>query len=92
MDIGYERLDCENSPSNATENAEVLKENGIKKFTFSSTWSEAVEDACKFKSAGYRIEGVTKTLKQHLYFLKNKKAILITKKKSSRREIGVNFL
>ncbi len=68
MDIGYEHLDCENSPSNVTEYAEVLKENGIKKFTFSSTWSEAVEEAWKFKSAGYRIEGVTKTLKTAFVF------------------------
>ncbi len=68
MDMGYKYLDCENPSRDATEYAKVLKDNGIKKFTFSSTWSGAVEDAWKFQSAGYRIEGVTKAPKTAFVF------------------------
>ena len=58
-DSGYALLNCENSPSVASEYAAVLRENGIEKFTFSSTWSGAVKDVWEFRLAGYELDGMT---------------------------------
>lgn len=59
IESGYELLNCEDTVSSAFDYATVLKENGIEKFAFSSTWSGSVNDAWEFQKAGYIVEGMT---------------------------------
>lgn len=42
-----------------------MKENGIEHFTFSSTWSSAVETAWLFQKAGCRLEGLVEINSRH---------------------------
>lgn len=37
----------------------ILRDNGIKKFTFSSTWTSAIKTAWLFKQNGCTLEGLT---------------------------------
>ena len=46
-----------------------MKENGIEHFTFSSTWSSAVETAWLFQKAGCRLEGLIEINSQHKAFM-----------------------
>ncbi len=46
-----------------------MKENGIEHFTFSSTWSSAVETAWLFQKAGCRLEGLIEINSQHKDFM-----------------------
>ena len=36
----------------------IMKENGIKHFTYSSTWTNAIKDAWDFEQAGAKLEGL----------------------------------
>lgn len=68
MDSGYEYLDCDCPSNSALEYAKALKENGVEKFTYSSTWSGAINDAWEFQQAGYKLEGMTNTPKTAFVF------------------------
>lgn len=46
-----------------------MKENGIFRFTFSSTWSSAVETAWLFQKAGCTLEGLVEINSQHKAFM-----------------------
>ena len=41
------------------EVAECLKENGVKRFTFSSNWSGAIKEVWELQKAGYKMVGMT---------------------------------
>ena len=43
----------------ASEIAECLKENGVKRFTFSSNWNGAVKEVWELQKAGYKMVGMT---------------------------------
>ena len=46
-----------------------LRENGIERFTFSSTWSSAVETAWLFQKAGCTLSGLIEINSQHKAFM-----------------------
>lgn len=72
IESGYEYLNCEDTVRSAFDYATVLKENGIEKFTFSSTWSGSVNDAWEFQKAGYIVEGMTNIPKTAFVFILRK--------------------
>lgn len=47
---------------NVEEFSECLKKNGITKFTFSSGWSGAIENAMELQKSGWRMTGLTEVL------------------------------
>lgn len=49
-----------------------LRECGIEKFTFSSTWSSSVETAWLFTQNGCRLEGLIEINSQHKAFMSDK--------------------
>ncbi len=53
-----------------------LKENGIEKFTFSSTWSSAVETAWLFKKNGCRLEDLVEISGREHPFKENERETL----------------
>jgi hypothetical protein len=50
---------------------EAMRANGIERFTFSSTWSSAVETAWLFQKEGCTLEGLIEINSQHQAFLSN---------------------
>lgn len=48
---------------------QVLRDNGIEKFTFSSGWSSAVETAWLFVQNGCKVEGMAEINSQHKVFM-----------------------
>jgi hypothetical protein len=54
---------------NEAELVETLRKVGITHFTFSSTWSGAVESAWEFQKAGCTLEGLVEINSQHRDYL-----------------------
>lgn len=50
----------------AAELAHAMKENGVKTFTYSSSWSSAVNTALIFKEMGYRVTDVVEINSGHV--------------------------
>ena len=49
-----------------------MREHGIEKFTFSSSWSSAVETAWLFQKAGCKLEGLVEINSQHKAIMSDK--------------------
>ena len=60
MNRGNVVPDIDHSPYNATpaEVVAIFRENGIKRFTMSSTWTDATKTAWAFVEAGCRLDGM----------------------------------
>lgn len=57
----YLDFDGTYTPERIRDYVKILKENGIKHFTYSSTWTNALQDAWEFESAGAHLEKMTMT-------------------------------
>lgn len=57
-DKGNEYIDIDSTKRDAMEQLAWMKECGVSKFTFSSTWSSAVEAAWAFCENGCSLEGM----------------------------------
>lgn len=70
-DCGNEYLDLNDTISDGTVEGLVacMKEYGIEAFTFSSTWSSAVETAWLFQKAGCTLAGLIEINSQHKAFM-----------------------
>ena len=56
---GNALIDISEPATDAADLIDLLRENGIEAFTFSSTWSSAVETAWAFQQNGCRLDGMT---------------------------------
>ncbi len=70
-DCGNEYLDINDMVSDETVKSLItcMKEHGIEAFTFSSTWSSAVETAWLFQKAGCTLAGLIEINSQHKAFM-----------------------
>ena len=70
-DCGNEYLDLNDIISDDEVEGLVacMKEYGIETFTFSSTWSHAVETAWRFQKAGCTLAGIVEINSQHKAFM-----------------------
>ena len=74
-DNGNEELNFKEYIKKPDATIACLKKNGIKKFTFSSGWSDAIEDAWELQQAGCKIIGMTEVNGRY-DFLKGKHEII----------------
>lgn len=69
-DSGNEILNIRNfiSENQVDEFISVLKDNGIKEFTFSASSTGALENAWKFQEAGYKLQGIVEINSEYKKF------------------------
>lgn len=75
MDDGNEELNFKDYIKNPEATIACLKKNGIKKFTFASGWSGAIENAWELQQAGCRMIGMAE-INGRYDFLKGKHEII----------------
>lgn len=70
-DRGNEYIDIKeaNEYTDEAKLIEMLRECGIERFTFSSTWSSAVKSAWEFTQNGCTLEGITEINSQYKAFM-----------------------
>ena len=68
---GNELLDVHGSYEDPERIIRVFKEFGIKEFTFSSTWSSAIEVAWAFTKLGCSLEGMVEIYSENRKFMSN---------------------
>ena len=68
---GNSRLDLSGTYRKPEEVIRIFREFGVKEFTFSSTWSSAVETAWLFQKEGCSLEGLVEINSQHQAFMSN---------------------
>lgn len=59
LENGNDCLNFSNYIRTVKEHMECLKENGITRFTFSSGWSGAIENALELQKEGFQMTGLT---------------------------------